>query len=301
MSFSNQLIQNIRQLGHPLCVGLDPHLDKIPGLFRSPGMDRDAQVAADCVERFLMAVLDRLVGRVAVIKPQSAFFEQLGWRGVHVLERLIKHARAQKFLVILDAKRGDIGSTAAAYARSFYGSEAGCQADALTVNPYMGVDTLEPFIAAAQESESGIFVLVKTSNPGSGDFQDLNIDGIPLFQKVAQALQPIEQCLCAADAQWSSLGVVVGATYPDQALAVRELLPRSLFLIPGFGAQGGAAKDAVASFVKGPNGREGGIVNSSRGIVFPKVNSDCSLSIWEAAIDAGLDQAIDALACAIHA
>lgn len=296
-SFADRAIEKTRLLGHPLCVGLDPHLALLPELFRRGTMSPADPATAEQVESFLQAVIDRVAGRVAVVKPQSAFFERLGWRGNALLERLSARARAAGLLVLLDAKRGDIGSTAEAYAASCFGADAPLRVDALTVNPYLGLDSLEPFVTTAKNDDGGLFVLVKTSNPGARDFQNLEVGKGKLFAAVAAALAPTAEAW-RGETGWSSLGVVVGATQPDDAPRVRELLPHSLFLVPGYGAQGGAAAEALAGFVAGPDGRrEGGLVNSSRGVLFPaSATKTTSAAAWEKAFDETLSRAIDELA-----
>jgi orotidine-5'-phosphate decarboxylase len=297
--FADRLIGRVRALGHPLCVGLDPHLQRIPPPFRCGDMQPAAPETADAVGDFLLAVIDRLGGRVAVVKPQIAFFEQLGWRGLRVLEAVCARAHERALLVLLDAKRGDIGSTADGYARAYLEPESPLRVDAITLNPYLGLDTLEPFAVRAEAHGRGLFVLVKTSNPGSGDLQDQTVQGEALYQRVAASLSVLAERLAGPATGWSSLGVVVGATYPEQAEAIRQRLPRSPFLVPGYGAQGGSAADAVRGFVRGPEGLEGGIVNSSRGILFPECAEGESAAAWERAFDAGLDAAIDELGSAI--
>ncbi|MAG32480.1 MAG: orotidine-5'-phosphate decarboxylase [Deltaproteobacteria bacterium] len=300
-NFADRLILRTRALGHPLCVGLDPHLAAIPPLFAKDSMRAESASTADAVEAFLGAVIDRIAGRVAIVKPQIAFFEQLGWRGIRALDRLCARARRADLMVLLDAKRGDIGSTAEGYAGAYLASDAAMPVDAMTVNPYLGFDTLEPFARVANQAGRGIFVLVKTSNPGSGDLQDRDVEGQPLFGRVADGLARIEGTLAGPRTGWSSLGVVCGATWPDQARRVREALPHALFLVPGYGAQGGSASAAVQSFRPGPAGREGGLVNSSRGILFPAAAKGTSdAGAWESAIDDALDRAIDELASAIQ-
>lgn len=301
-SFADRLIGRVRTLGHPLCVGLDPHLDPIPPLFAQGTMATDDPRTAAAVESFLIAVLDRIDGRVSVIKPQIAFFEQLGWRGIQVLERVCKRAKEDGLLVVLDAKRGDIGSTAEGYAAAYLAKDAAMPVDAITLNPYLGFDTIEPFARVANEASRGLFVLVKTSNPGSGDLQDRDVGGEPLFGRVADGLARFESSLAGLETRWSSLGVVCGATWPDQARRVREALPKALFLVPGYGIQGGSAAAAVQGFVAGPSGLEGGIVNSSRGILFPVAARGTSdVKVWESAIDDALDQATTELGNAVQA
>ena len=255
---------------------------------------------AAAVERFCLALLDRLAGRVAIVKPQSAFFEQLGPDGFGVLARTIEAARERELLVLLDAKRGDIGSTAEGYAAAFLRKDAPMRADALTVNPWLGLETLDPYFEAAAESGGAVFTLVKTSNPGSGDFQDRNAGGSVLHLDLADALSERADRLRGRETDWSGVGAVVGATKPEQAIAVREHLPHGLFLVPGYGHQGGAAANALAGFVPGPDGRlEGGVVSSSRGVSFPAAAAEATTARdWEQAIDAALTQAIDDLTAA---
>jgi orotidine-5'-phosphate decarboxylase len=298
--FADALITRVRSLGHPLCVGLDPHLASIPSLFQRGSMQPGARETADAVEAFVLAVVDRLEGRVAVVKPQIAFYEQLGPQGMVVLERVIARSRERGLLVLLDAKRGDIGSTAEAYARAYLDPDAPMRADAITLNAYLGLDSLEPFAARAQTFGAGLFVLVRTSNPGAEDFQQKPSGDVPLFVQMARSLQRMAIELVGKETGWSSLGVVVGATWPEHGRAVRHELPNSLFLVPGYGAQGGTAKDAVKSFVRGPSGLEGGVVNSSRGILFPDAGKADSASAWEQSIDAALDRATTELGEAIR-
>jgi orotidine-5'-phosphate decarboxylase len=265
-------------------------------------MAPEAPETASAVEAFCLALLDRLAGRVAIVKPQVAFFERLGWRGMRVLEAVAAAAGERGLLVLLDAKRGDIGSTARGYAEAYLGSQAALPVDAITANPYLGLDTLEPFAKAASETGGGLFVLVKTSNPGSGDLQDRSVDGEPLYERLAESLTALAERMVGPETGWSSLGVVVGATYPEVHRRIREILPRALFLVPGYGAQGAGAREAVAGFVPGPAGRlEGGLVNSSRGILFPPDSDTDDAAAWERAVDQALDRAIGELGDAVSA
>ena len=293
--FGDKLIEQIRIIGNPLCVGLDPYLDKIPPLFQDGPMTPADPRTAKATKNFLMSVIDLLEHKIAIIKPQSAFFERMGWRGTQLLEEISSYARKKGLLVLMDAKRGDIGSTAEAYAQSFLTKDAPVKSDALTVNQFLGLDTLEPYIQAAKVNGRGVFVLVKTSNPGSGDFQDMMVEEKALFERIAEKLKPHSQNFEAPRTGWSSLGIVVGATYPAQAESLRELLPRTPFLIPGYGAQGGGADDAVRTFVKGPDGYEGGIVNSSRAILFPDKGNTDNPKEWEMAISDAIKHAVDDL------
>ena len=294
--FADALTLRVRELRHPLCVGLDPHLDRIPELFRRGQMAPTDPDTALAVEDFLCALLERIAGQVAVVKPQSAFFEQLGWRGIRTLANVVSRAHELDLLVLLDAKRGDIGSTAQAYARAYLAQGAALPADAITLNPYLGLDALAPLTAEAQQSGKGIFVVTKTSNPGSGDYQDREVEGRPLYEVVAESLREAAEPLAGPETGWSSLGLVVGATYPEQAARLRSILPGALFLVPGYGAQGGSARDAVCGFVPGPAGLEGGVVSSSRGVLFPTAGETANRITWEKAIDTALTVAKEALA-----
>ncbi|MGI9431768.1 MAG: orotidine-5'-phosphate decarboxylase [Myxococcota bacterium] len=294
-AFADRLILRVRELGHPLCAGIDPILDQIPAPFRVGAMAPGDPATADAVEQFCLAYLDRVADRVAILKPQSAFFEALGWRGVKVLSGLLAEARSRGLLVLLDAKRGDIGSTAAGYAAAYLEADAPLRADALTINPYLGTDTVEPHVSAAAPSGSGLFVLTRTSNPGGRDYQELEAAGRPVFEHVAGSLAPLAKRLVGPETGYSGLGLVVGATYADESRRLRELRPDALFLVPGYGAQGGTGEAAVAGFVRGPTGRlEGGVVNSARGLHFPASSGDDAAS-WERAVDGALDRAISEL------
>ena len=203
-------------------------------------------------------------------------------------------------LVLLDAKRGDIGTTAEGYARATLGAAPGFNADCVTVNPYLGKDSLEPFLALAEANNKGVAILVRTSNPGARDLQDLLVDGAPLWRRVAEMIAP-ESDRLKGNSGWSGLMAVAGATYPDEARALRETLPQSLLLVPGYGAQGASARDAVAGFVRGKNGLEGGVVSSSRAVLYPQTASAAkTLAEWRTAIDAAMTEAAAELrdACA---
>lgn len=301
-AFADRLIDATRAKGNPLCAGIDPHLDLIPKLFwrggssLSEGDAINTPAVVDMVRDFSFALLDRLRDKVAVIKPQSALFEQLGHEGMALMAELCTAAHGEGILVIMDAKRGDIGSTSAAYARGFLGRQAAFPCDALTVNPFLGMDSLAPFISAAKKTESGLFVLVRTSNQGSADLQGIRSDdGRPIYHHLAEQLRPLVDD-AVAECGFSSIGIVAGATYPEEAKELRTLLPKALFLVPGFGAQGGGRDDALAGFVDGPEGLEGGVVNASRGLSFPAEAADSrSASQWGQAIDQAIDNAITTL------
>jgi orotidine-5'-phosphate decarboxylase len=246
--FADRLLGAIDAGGSHLVVGLDPDLAAMPPeLVGSPaGLGEAAAVA----ERFCAAIVDGVAGVVPAVKPQSAFFEQLGAAGMAALERTIAGARAAGLLVIEDAKRGDVGTTMAAYATALLGRQPlpGGEvpvhdADATTVSPYLGPDALEPMLDAARRNEKGVFVLVRTSNPGSGALQQLETAaGRPLFEHVAELVAELAEA-DVGESGYSSVGAVCGLTFPEDARALRELMPRSLLLVPGLGPQGGSAAD----------------------------------------------------------
>ena len=294
-AFADRLIEAVRQKASPLCVGLDPFAERIPALFG------DARADVGAIERFGQAIIDAAAPYTRILKPQLGLFEPFGPEGVAVARSLTAYAREKGFLVILDAKRGDIGTTAEGYARASLGPAPGFEADAVTVNPYMGADTLAPFLDIAAERDKGVAVLVRTSNPGARDLQDLDCAGAPLWMRTAEMLAPLTTRL-KGQSGWSGLMVVAGATYPEEARRLRAALPKSLFLVPGYGAQGASAADAVTGFISGPHGLEGGVVNSSRAILYPKAAAEApSLEAWRAEIESALKRASGELADACAA
>ncbi len=276
--FADRLIEGVRTKNTPLCVGLDPFADKIPALFGNASDDTSS------ILKFGTAIIDIARQHACVLKPQLGLFEQFGEMGYAVARMLVSYAQSEGMLVILDAKRGDIGTTAEGYARATIGGVPGFNADAVTVNPYMGKDTIEPFITRAEAEAKGVIVLVRTSNPGAGDFQDLQVGGAPVWRRVAEIIAP--ECARLRGASgWSGLMAVAGATYPEEARVLRDAMPEALFLVPGYGAQGASAGDAVSGFVQGPNGREGGVVSSSRAVLYPQAAQAAkSMAEWRAAI-----------------
>lgn len=294
MSFADRLIEGVRSKDTPLCVGLDPFADKIPALFGNAREDTSV------VLKFCASIIEVARDHCAVVKPQLGLFEQFGEMGYAIARLVTEQARAQGLIVILDAKRGDIGTTAEGYARATLGAAPGFNADCVTINPYMGLDTLEPFIATARANAKGVAVLVRTSNPGAGDVQDLQVGGEPVWRRVAEMLSPLQTRLAGASG-WSGLMAVAGATYPTEARALREALPNALFLVPGYGAQGASAADAVSGFVKSTKGLEGGVVSSSRAVSYPPAaQAATNLNDWRAAINEAMAAAAAELraACA---
>ena len=266
--FGNRLVTKIRSSKSFLCLGVDPHLDLIPKIF---DVNTKTSNIVEKVEKFCFSLLDAAVGLVPAIKPQIALFEQLGPDGMKLLSSLCKHAHSQNFLIIMDAKRGDIGSTSQAYANAYLGKDAPFPSDALTINPWLGIDSLEPFFKKASETSSGLFVLVHTSNKGSKDIQEISLStGIKCYEHLANILKPIVEKHKGA-LGLSSIGVVSGATFREESVALRKLLPNAPFLIPGYGTQGASAKDACAPLVQDTehsNLLNFGLINASRGILF---------------------------------
>ncbi len=266
--FGNRLVTKIRSSKSFLCLGIDPHLDSIPKIF---DVNTKTSNTVGKVEKFCFSLLDAAVGLIPAIKPQIALFEQLGPDGMKLLSSLCKHAQSKKILVIMDAKRGDIGSTSQSYANAYLGKDAPFPSDALTINPWLGIDSLEPFFKKASETSSGLFVLVHTSNKGSKDIQEMSLStGIKCYEHLANILKPIIE-KNKGTLGLSSIGVVSGATFREEAVALRKLLPNAPFLIPGYGTQGASAKDACAPLVqdiKHSNLLNFGLINASRSILF---------------------------------
>lgn len=264
-SFGDRLSAAVRRTAAPVVVGLDPRWEQLPSALQCDNAS-DFSLRAEAYQRFCCDVIDAVASLVPAVKPQAAFFEELGPAGVNALAAVMAYARQQGLIVILDAKRGDIGSTAEAYARGYLGRDgmSAWQADALTVNPYLGADSLEPFVTVARERGAGLFVLVKTSNPGSGMLQDRVVDGQPLYRHVAEYVEAQAEATCGGRG-YGSVGAVVGATYPEQLAQMRTALPHAWILVPGYGSQGGTAHDVASGF---DQRGLGAIVNNSRGIIF---------------------------------
>jgi orotidine-5'-phosphate decarboxylase len=272
LGFAARLQQAVVRAGNAILVGIDPRLDQLPEGYRDRfGPPADLVADARCFEAFSRDVLDVLAPRVPAVKFQAAFFEALGPAGLAALDAAARHARSLGLVVILDGKRNDIGSTAEAYADAYLTSDASAPdrpapwtADALTVTPYLGTDGIAPFVDRASRHGNGLFVLVRTSNPSAREFQDLVCDGRPLYRHVAERLAGWASGHFDASG-YSAVGAVVGATYPRELAELREALPGILFLVPGYGAQGGTAADIAPAF--DDNGF-GALVNNSRGLTF---------------------------------
>ena len=267
-----QLIEKIQKTKAPICVGLDPMLNYIPGhiLKKSFGeFGETLEGAADAIWNFNKEIVDHTFDLIPSVKPQIAMYEQFGIEGLKVYEKTVRYCQDKGLLVIGDAKRGDIGSTSAAYATAHLGKvkvgNSVCTAfntEFLTVNPYLGTDGVKPFVDVCKAEDKGLFVLVKTSNPSSGEFQDKLVDGRPVYELVADKV--VEWGADCMDGAYSNVGAVVGATYPEMSAVLRKLMPKTYFLVPGYGAQGGTAQDLKPCFNEDGLGA---IVNSSRGII----------------------------------
>lgn len=273
--FSDRLASAIRSRRSVVCVGLDPVLERMPPELvekyrpQAPEADEEAAVAA-CFEEFCVGVIEAVADVAACVKPQAAFFEQYGAAGWRALAAVVRRAREHGLPVILDVKRGDIASTGAAYARAAFGGApgfsgplAGIGADAVTASPYLGADSLEPLIDHCAAGH-GVFVLTRTSNPGAALLQEAEVDGRPLFLRVADLVRELGAAH-VGEAGYSDVGVVAGATAPAQLRAVREALPDAFLLVPGYGAQG-AGPDALAGVAAGE--AAGFVVNASRSVIF---------------------------------
>lgn len=265
MVFSERLHERVLERGSRVCLGIDPRPERSP-LTDPAELGGDAQRVADAVVAYFGAILRASADALACCKPQTAFFEALGLPGLRALAQLIGVARSLDLPVIVDAKRGDIGITAVAYAQAYLrpGELAG---DALTVNPYLGMEALEPFLDAAAGTGRGVFVLVKTSSPGGADLQDLRLaDGRLLYEAVADRLAQRAERLQPDARGYTPLGAVVGATHPEALTRLRRRLPRSVLLVPGYGAQGAGAGEIVGAF----DGEGlGAVVNASRSLTYP--------------------------------
>ena len=283
----------------PLVVGLDPRFNQLPPELANTRDKVPPEKKAELTAQFCCDIIDAVADFVPAVKPQAAFFEKLGWHGMVVLSKVVDYASQKGLITIMDAKRGDIGSTAQAYAQAYLGTKPksvwGC--DSLTVNPYLGADSLEPFVETANTNGAGLFVLVKTSNPGSDTLQEKIVSGKNGEQKIYSIVAEHVQDLShesAGESGYGNIGAVVGATYPEQLAELREKMPNTIFLIPGFGAQGGTEKDVAGGLDE--NGL-GGVINSSRAIIFAYQRDQyASASSWQAAVEQATRDTIAQLA-----
>ena len=268
----NKLIANIKKTQAPIVVGLDPTMKLIPGFIMKKAIKEHGEsleAAAEAIWEYNKGLVDAIYEYIPAVKPQIAMYEQFGLPGLVAFDKTVRYCKEKGLVVIGDIKRGDIGSTSTAYAIGHLGGVKigdtvcrGFDEDFVTVNPYLGSDGVKPFIEVCKEEKKGIFVLVKTSNPSSGEFQDRLIGDKKLFELVGEKVNEwAEECM---GDDYSYVGAVVGATYPEEGKMMREVMPKSFILVPGYGAQGGKGKDLVHFFNKDGLGA---IVNSSRGII----------------------------------
>lgn len=268
----NQLVANIKKTGAPIVVGLDPMLNYIPEQVQKKAFAEYGETlegAAEAIWQFNKEIVDKTYDLIPAVKPQIAMYEQFGLPGLAAFKKTVDYCKEKGMVVIGDIKRGDIGSTSAAYAVGHIGkvkvgskTYAPFDEDFVTVNPYLGSDGVNPFLDVCKEEKKGIFVLVKTSNPSSGEFQDQKIDGRPLYELVGEKVAAWGSEVMGDE--YSYVGAVVGATYPEMGKVLRKVMPKAYILVPGYGAQGGKGKDLVHFFNEDGLGA---IVNSSRGII----------------------------------
>ena len=301
MHFVDRLFEAMQRAGNPVCVGIDPRPDELPARFleRFPA-NRDGVTQA--LQRFGCDVIDVVAPLVAAVKFQSAFYEAYGPSGVAAMNSSAAYAHERGLVVIIDGKRNDIGSTAEAYARGYLGKvaigqdyEAAWQADAMTVNPYLGSDGVFPFIKVAAREKKGVFVLVRTSNNSAGEFQDLIADGKPVYRHIADRLLKWAEPH-RGERGYSLVGAVVGATYPEQLAELREALPGVPLLVPGYGSQGATGRDVAGAF---DSEGFGAVINNSRGITFAYQRAAYRTRFgddWQAAVDQAVHDMIDDLA-----
>ena len=269
----DQLIERIQKTNAPIVVGLDPMLPYVPEHLQRAAFGQYGETlegAAEAIWQYNQGIIDAVSDLIPAVKPQIAMYEQFGIEGLKVFKKTVDYCHEKGLVVIGDVKRGDIGSTSAAYATAHLGSvQVGTQSftpfdeDFATVNPYLGTDGIQPFVDVCKEKNKGIFILVKTSNPSSGEFQDRSIDGRPLYEWVGEKVENWGS-QCMGTHGYSAIGAVVGATYPAQGEILRKIMPHAFILVPGYGAQGGKGKDLVHFFERDGLGA---IVNSSRGII----------------------------------
>ncbi len=280
MNIVDRLVENTIKTKNPSVIGLDPDIKRIPACYKIGWADKHPlEAVADIIFDFNRDIIDTIAELVPAVKPQMAFYEKYGSFGVATFEKTVAYAKSKGLVVVEDAKRNDIGNTATAYADGHLGIvelldgsfTTSIDADFLTVTPFLGSESLEPFVDVCMSQNKGIFVLVKTSNSSSGEIQDVvTSDGVTVSQSIAKYVcENAERFI--GESGYSSIGAVVGATYPEEAASLRKLMPKSYFLVPGYGAQGGGAKDILPCF---NSDGLGAIVNSSRGILYTHMTDE---------------------------
>jgi orotidine-5'-phosphate decarboxylase len=295
--FSDRLVESIHKMGSPCVVGLDPRIDLMPAFIKSGRGAHNGDVVRSVIRDFHELVLDAIAGLASIVKPQLAFFEQYGSAGIQAFEDTVRSAQQREMLVIADGKRNDVDSTAEAYAAAYLGKKA-FDVDAMTVTPYLGRDSMLPFVDACRAHGKGIFVVLKTSNPGSRDYQDQALErtGRPLYETVAQTIRDFGVDLIG-ESGYSSVGAVIGATFPEDARRLRALLPQSIILVTGYGAQGASSEGAAACF--NADGL-GAIVNSSRGITYSFGNQNVSKEMFVKSVRENTLRMRDEIAAAVN-
>ncbi|MDD3239345.1 MAG: orotidine-5'-phosphate decarboxylase [Lachnospira sp.] len=298
----NKLVDKIKKQNAPIVVGLDPMMKYIPQQVQKAAFDQFGETlegAAEAIWQYNKEIIDHIYDIVPAVKPQIAMYEQFGIEGIKAFKKTVDYCHEKDMVVIGDVKRGDIGSTSEAYAVAHLGKVtvgntkiSAFDEDFATVNPYLGSDGINPFLKVCQEEKKGIFILVKTSNPSSGEFQDQLIDGRPLYERVGEKVAEWG-AQCMGD-DYSYVGAVVGATYPEMGKVLRKVMPKAYILVPGYGAQGGTGKDLVPFFNEDGLGA---IVNSSRGIIAAYAKEEYAKfgaeHFGEAARQASLDMIAD--------
>ncbi|MFP4355190.1 MAG: orotidine-5'-phosphate decarboxylase [Phycisphaerae bacterium] len=289
--FADTLLKSVEQVGSPVCVGIDPRLDRVPAQIRSSCKD-----PLDALRTFCMGLLDAVVGIVPAVKPQIAYFEVYRHEGIQLYFDVVARARQVGLVVIGDAKRGDIGSTAEAYAAGHLSGES--DVDALTVNGYFGADGLQPFVSQARQTGRGLFVLVRTSNPSAQTIQDFqDASGKTFYTHIAQQVADLgSQPELVGSRGYSCVGAVVGATWPKEARQLREVMDRQIFLVPGYGAQGATAEDCAASF---KDDGTGAIVNASRSVIYAHQRKEFADLDWKQAVARAAEQFAQDIARAV--
>ena len=273
-NFADRLLESIEEKENPSIIGLDSDLIKIPGILKEEYQAKYGNTfkgACECILEFNKTIINAIKDIVPAVKVQSAFYEQYGSEGIKLFEETIKFSRKNKLIAIADVKRNDIGSTSKAYSNSYLGKvdvfgekKSSLDVDAITVNAYLGSDGIMPFVEDVEKYGKGIFVLVKTSNQSSSEIQDLNVGNKKIYEVMAELVNKWGSGVIG-NKRYSSVGAVVGATYPKEAAILRRIMPKSIFLVPGYGAQGSSAEDIIPCFNKD---KKGAIIHSARAIIF---------------------------------
>ncbi len=275
--FADRLIEAVNRKQNPSIVGLDSDFSKLPDSLKGSIVE-SPEACSEAIMKFNKSVIDSIKDTVPAVKLQSAFYEIYGPSGVKTFWKTAEYAKSKGLVTVADVKRNDIGNTSKAYSRAYLGKDS--PIDCITVNPYLGSDGIRPFIDDVDANGKGIFILVKTSNPSSSEIQDLTCDGEKVYEKVAGLVNGWGQGSTGTSG-YSSVGAVVGATYPEEAKRLREIMPRSIFLVPGYGAQGGGAADVMSCFNKDGHGA---LIHSGRGIIFASGGNDFSEAAGQAAM-----------------